>query len=141
MSKRRELERMQGPRRRVRFTYLAEVWPEASNMDPVEAVLKAPDEAVIAALTKDVEVYAEVIQEERARADRAENRILELERAGRLLGELFGMTSSSDLPTVRTWQGEELEVPDVGDVLADVRRRRYRSRNDPPSSVEDLLRP
>lgn len=168
MSKRRELERSEGPRRRVRFTYLAEAWPEGARMDPTEAVLKAPPEAVIAALTKDVEVYGEVIQHERARANKLENRLLELERAGRVIGELLGLNmrdAAADIADavgrlegelekgipVSLWQGGEVsidaeragdvEIPTLDDVLGD-KGPGYRSRNDPPADpIGDVLRP
>ena len=73
------------PRRRVRFVYLADAWPEAKQMDPLDAILTASDEAVIAALTTEVERYAEVINEERERADRAERDLADLRRGLKLV--------------------------------------------------------
>lgn len=69
------------PRRRVRYVYLIEAWPEGAQLDHLDAFLDAPDSAVIAALVREVDVYSDAIQAERARRVEAEAKLARLEEA------------------------------------------------------------
>lgn len=78
---------LRSPRRRVRYVYVRDAWPECpADMDPSEAILAAPDEAVIAALTREVEKYAEVIHEERTLRRDAERKLETIARAALVVG-------------------------------------------------------
>lgn len=76
------------PRRHVRWVYLLDEWPEAEAVgDHAEAILAAPADAIINALTREVDKYGEVIQTERARANAA---VAELERLQAALALVLG---------------------------------------------------
>lgn len=76
------------PRRRVRWLYLLNEWPEGATFDDYcEAILAAPADAVIGALTREVDKYSDIIQAERRRADEA---TAELERLQQALALIFG---------------------------------------------------
>lgn len=90
------------PRRRVRWVYLLDEWPEAEAVgDHAEAILAAPPDAVIAALTRDVDKYGEVIQAERARAAAAVAELDQLQAALALvLGTAARLAEPLDLAPI-----------------------------------------
>lgn len=76
------------PRRAVRYVYLRDFWVEAAGLDPHEAILAAPDDAVIAALTREIDNLSNGLVDERARADQAERRLKSIATAAAILADL-----------------------------------------------------
>lgn len=79
-------QRQASSRRRVRWVYLKDAWPDAEAAagrlgDIDKAILAAPSAAVEAAYLTEVEKYGEVIEEERAARKRAERELAELRAA------------------------------------------------------------
>lgn len=87
------------PRRAVRYAYLRDEWPDCPPAGEwIDAIFEAPPDAVIGALTRDVETYAAVIQREKQRANEAERKLEELRAAVRLLaGIVEGTTEAATL--------------------------------------------
>lgn len=80
------------PRWGVRYVYLADVWPEASTYpDPEQAVLAAPADACLRAITRDARTYGELLNAERAEHACTKAELAELRAALALLGAALGV--------------------------------------------------
>lgn len=75
----------QSPRRHVRWLYLVDEWPEGRGLDHTDAILQAPEEAVIAAIVRDRDRYAQVLNDERLARRKAEHDLDQLRQAIRLV--------------------------------------------------------
>lgn len=91
MSNRRSDELINGPRRRVRYTRLLEAWPECPlTTDPTEAILQAPVDAVIAALTAELEHYSDLLNSEREERRQLDAQLDRLVSAVRVIADQAG---------------------------------------------------
>ena len=78
-AKERELEA--SGRGRVRYIHLIAEWPEGKGLDHVDAMLQAPEKAVIKAVLRDRDHYGKLLNDDRDARYAAEAKLRELEAA------------------------------------------------------------
>lgn len=83
------------PRRHARWVYVRDAWPDAPSSWSPEAVLAAPEEAILEAIVRDRERYAELLHEERRRRAHAED---ELERLQEAITLVLGVAARTTAP-------------------------------------------